>query len=300
MTIIELNISSENFSLKELYISENNKVLVINYFQLYYFLSSFFNLAKSKIYIGNNKLDSKSAYIINLLDYESIVNQLVLKKGSLLYDYLIDEINEKLEDSNTKEELDTILIKIINEALKDKTLDYNIEFDIDLEKTISNYAKINIDLSIENYISIIKQLIINMKKRNLKKQIIIFLNTNIFCDKLDDLNDVFLFKFYSNDFPNILINDEIENIDRAYLINQLKLNWPCDIKTNIINDIINKFFLNISIKLDVEVEDYILYVGYKLISKILSLNKIKCKYVGNYENIPQLYKNFINLIEKTN
>ena len=81
-------------------------------------------------------------------------------------------------------------------------------------------------LYFENYIKVIKQLIYNLKKKNLKKIIILLVNTNLFKDELDDLDDIIIFKFYSRKIPNIMISNEIINIDLNLLSNQLLLNWP--------------------------------------------------------------------------
>lgn len=109
----------------------------------------------------------------------------------------------------------------------DKTLEYETEFNIDISKIVTNYIHFKMDLSIENYIKSIKKLIINLKNKNLKKSIIIFINTNIFGNDLDDLEGVIIFKLYSKNFPNIIVNNNVENIEKQILINQIKLNWPC-------------------------------------------------------------------------
>ena len=89
MIIIELKINNHFLTVSELYVEKVNHLLVLNYNTLYYFLNNFFNSQEAQIFLGNYKIDYKSAYIINLLDYESISNQLILKKGTILYDYLI-------------------------------------------------------------------------------------------------------------------------------------------------------------------------------------------------------------------
>ena len=293
MNIVEIKINNMYITINELYINKINSLLVLNYRTLYYFLNSFFNNQDSQIFLGNYKIDSKTAYIINLLDYESISNQLTLKKGTILYDYLIDEVISKIEDTNLEEELELKLSNLVKEVLTDKTLDYDTKFNIDISKIITNYINFKMDLSIENYIRIIKQLIKNLKNRNLKKSIIIFVNTNIFEDNLDDLEGITIFKLYSKQFPNIIVNNNIENIDQNILINQVKLNWPCEIEIDKINNIIQSFSYDISLNKKIIIDDYIKYVGYILISKILEIN-IDCKLNTNINNIPNSYKNFIN------
>lgn len=293
MIIIELKINNHFLTVSELYVEKVNHLLVLNYNTLYYFLNNFFNSQEAQIFLGNYKIDYKSAYIINLLDYESISNQLILKKGTILYDYLIDETISKIEDTYIEEELEIQLKKLIEEVMIDKTLEYETEFNIDISKIVTNYIHFKMDLSIENYIKSIKKLIINLKNKNLKKSIIIFINTNIFGNDLDDLEGVIIFKLYSKNFPNIIVNNNVENIEKQILINQLKLNWPCEIENKTIYEIVENFAKDVSINKEIYTDDYMKYVGYVLISKILQLN-IDCKLTSyNINNIPSCYINFI-------
>lgn len=293
MIIIELKINNHFLTVSELYVEKVNNLLVLNYNTLYYFLNNFFNSQEAQIFLGNYKIDYKSAYIINLLDYESISNQLILKKGTILYDYLIDETISKIEDTYIEEELEIQLKKLIEEVMIDKTLEYETEFNIDISKIVTNYIHFKMDLSIENYIKSIKKLIINLKNKNLKKSIIIFINTNIFGNDLDDLEGVIIFKLYSKNFPNIIVNNNVENIEKQILINQIKLNWPCEIENKIIYEIVENFAKDVSINKEIYTDDYMKYVGYILISKILQLN-IDCQ-LTNYDTnkIPSCYINFI-------
>lgn len=84
--MIELRINNKLLD-TNVYIENYNYITVDNHKTLYYFINSFYNI-KTDIHIGNYKVDLKSCYIINLLDYESISNQLQLKKGTILYDYI--------------------------------------------------------------------------------------------------------------------------------------------------------------------------------------------------------------------
>lgn len=287
--IIELKTYSNSLNISELFIERINNVFVDDYCKLYEFLDLFFNNEK-KLYIGNYKVDSKSSYIINLLDYESIANQLTLKKGTILYDYLIEELNEKTELTDIKEIVDMKLKCLLDEVTSNKTIDYDFNFDIDLSKIISNFIKFDIDLTIENYIKVIKQLIYNLKKKNLKKMIVILINTNLFKEELDDLGDIIIFKFYSKNFPNIMISNEIINIDLNLLTNQLLLNWPTNIENSKIKNIIKRFFKDFA--REMITNDIELYIGYKLIIKLLDLS-IECK-LEEENYLPEIYKNYIN------
>ncbi len=293
MNIIELRTTSNKVIMKELYINNINNIFVNNYKTLYEFLNLFFN-TESNLFLGNNKIDNKTCYIINLLDYESISSQLTLKKGTILYDYIINEIDETVEITDINEEINNKLLFLINGVLNDKTIQYDFEFNVDISKIINSYISINIDLSIENYIVNIRKLIHTLKEKNPRKNIIILLNTKIFANSLDDLDNVYIFKLYSNHMPNILIKDEIINLDKTLLINQLLLNWPYDTKEEDINNLIENFFLKYSISNILTIDNLNEFVGFKLISKILNL-KVDFNVNNNLnESIPDLYKNYIN------
>ncbi|MFR5891892.1 MAG: hypothetical protein ACLUG4_05370 [Bacilli bacterium] len=68
----------------------------------------------------------------------------------------MDEVISKIEDTYIEEELEVQLNKLVEEVLIDKTLEYNTEFNLDISKIIVNYIQFKMDLSIENYIKIIK------------------------------------------------------------------------------------------------------------------------------------------------
>lgn len=157
-------------------------------------------------------------------------------------------------------------------------------------KIISNYININIDLSIENYVKIINQLIVNMRKKNIKKQIIIFVNEHIFNNSLDNIENVFMFNFYSKQFPNLLFSEKVINIDKSLLINNIRLNWPCDISTNDIEKLLI-LYIDYSTYNKVVVNDYKQYLGFIIINKILEINK-DVRLVYN-DIIPEIYENCI-------
>lgn len=294
MIIIELKIFSNHFSLSDVYLEKRNNIVVFNYKKMYTFLNCFFNSQEYNVHIGNYKIDQKSAYIVNLLDYESISNQLLLKKGTLLYDYLIEEVTEKVETTDIKEVMEMKLEQMINEALEDKTIEYETNFSIDINKIIVNYVNFKIDLSIQNYIKIIKKLLYNLKIKNMKKTIIILVNTKIFNDSLDEIENATILKFFSNEFPNILISNEIMNIDKRLLYNQLRLNWPCEISDKLVEELILSFFQDYSVLEVIHTRDYIKYIAYVIMSKLFQID-VKCKLsTTSNEKIPSVYLNYLN------
>lgn len=290
--MIELRILDEQLHIDNLYVENINHILVSNYYSLYSFLNTFFT-NDTAIFLGNRKIDNKTSYIINLLDYESISNQLQLKKGTLLYDYLMEEICENVENFGIEEELEAILFNLVNKTIENKTIEYDIDFDIDIMKVITNYIQFKIDLSIENYIKIIKKIITNLKNKNMKKSILIFVNTHIFGNSLDSLDNVTIFKFYDDAFPNIYIGSKIVNINQELLLNQLRINWPCEISDNLLRRYIQNFVLDMTNQI-ITTENYQKYVAYMLISKALQI-QINCHLeIVSLDAIPDSYIKFIN------
>lgn len=291
--MIELkNVDLEN-GFSELYINNVNYVSTNNHKKLYYFLNLFFN-QDNRLFLGNIKIDSKNTYLLNLLDYESISNQLILKKGTLLYEYIIGDLIEQAELSDIKEIIENKLEILLNDIVTNSNIEYKYNFNIDISKIINNYINISMDLSIENYLNIIKILIKNLKQKNMKKRIIVFINEKIFDNKLDDIEDIICFNFNSSKFPNILIGDEIINVDLNLLVNQVILNWPCTIEIEKIELIILKFFKHIQINNDIYAQNIEEYIGFKLLTKILNLNMNILFNTENVENLPLIYKNYIN------
>ena len=136
INIKELKIISNNLEAVELFIENINNIIISNFETLYYFLNSFFDLNNNNVFIGNKKIENKNTMIINLLDYESICHQLELKKGSLLYDFIINDINVNVENSDIKEEIENRLLLSIKELNLNSVLNYDFEFDIDILKVI--------------------------------------------------------------------------------------------------------------------------------------------------------------------
>ena len=120
--------------------------------------------------------------------------------------------------------------------------------------------------------------------------IVILINTNLFKDEIDELEDIIMFKFYSKEFPNIIISNEIINIDLNLLTNQLLLNWPTNIENYKIEYIIKRFCVDFS--KEIITNNIELYIGYRLIIKLLNLT-IECK-LEEQNCLPEIYKNYIN------
>lgn len=288
--MIEMKSLKNNIVIKDVYINNVNTILVKNYEKLYYFLN-ILTSQNSDLLIGNTKIEKKNSIVINLLDYDSIINQLSLKKGTFLYDYLINEVDYSANIKDVKSDIDKFVQTIIKEKL-DSTLEYDISFDIDISKMISSFIEFNINLSIEYYVSIIKKIIKAIRENNNKKIIIILINSKIFKNSLDDLEDVYIFKFFDSSFPNILINDEINNVDLDLLELNLEKNFPLYINRENARNIAINFFDQLRVNGTIIAKDYEELVGFNIINHILNIkNKICC--LLDHKIMPEIYVNFL-------
>lgn len=291
--MIELrNVDIDN-GFSELYVNKINYVAVSNYKKLYSFLNLFFT-TPNKLFLGSIKIDNKNAYILNLLDYESISNQLLLKKGTLLYEYILGDIIEQVELSDIKEIIENKLEYLLESIVKNSNIEYNYNFNVDISKIINNYINISMDLSIENYLNIIKTLISNLKQKNLKKQIIILINEKIFGNSLSDIDGILCFNFNSSFFPNILVANEICNVDLDLLVNQLIINWPCTISNDKLEKIIKKFFKQLQTNNEIYAHNIEEHIGFKILIKILNLNLNSIFDIQENLHVPDIYKKFLN------
>lgn len=289
--MIELNIISDNFVIDSIYINNKNNVLVKDYQTMQKLLSAFFDLSNSEITIeiGNKKLDNKKAHIINLLDYESIYSQVSFRKGSIIYDYFLGEINKKLEDVNT--EINNYLENIYKPINDGSILEYNLNFEVDIVKLVTNFGIINNKMDLNKYLAILKKLLHDLIINNPRKTFIIFTNDKIIGDVIDDIEGIYIFKFFGQGPYNIFIDKEVLNFDYDTIINYMKLYWPVeksiiDIKI-LLDRYIKEFYLN-DISKFYEVELYI--VAY-LFCKVMKIDKIN-DYCGDL-TINNSYNSFI-------
>ena len=288
--MLELYAKNEQIEILDLFIERVNYIKVFNHVSLFSFMDIFFNRGERDLFINNVRVDLKNSFLVNLLDYESICNQLTLKKGTIIYEYLIDELVECSDNENVKEETEFFIKEKIREYL-DKSIEYEFNFDIDISKIINNYVRFDIDLSLKNYIGIIKILIEKIHEKNPRKRIIIFVNYKLFGDLLNDIDDATVFIFNSSCMPTILIGNEIQNFDKDILANNLILNWPCDISREEALGYIAEYM-----KQDMESQcqqlSYKEFVAFALIEKITQFGM---KFILKEEpEIPPLYKKYID------
>ena len=191
--MIELNIISDKVKVDSLFLEKKNNIIVENYHVLQNFLSVFFDInnPNNSIEIGNKKIDSKKAYVLNLLDYESLFLQTSLKKGSLIYDYVIKEIEDKLDEAN--DQINQFLDRIFSETVSNSVINYNLTFDIDVVKLATQFGEFENKIDSREYLKVIKVLLQSFIEKNKNKTMIVLTNENIIGTVLDDMDSIIIF-----------------------------------------------------------------------------------------------------------
>lgn len=292
---MELSIFSETIKAENVFINKNNNILVANYFTLYNLISELnkINTTKSNVILGNKSLTSKNAVCFNLLDYEKISEQLSFKKGSILYEFLmsilVGEISEKEQDINNY--LEDFLITIKNSI----DFSFDIEFEVESQKLISNFMCLNINDSINELVEKTVILLEKYIEKNPNKSVICLVNNHLFQDKLEKIENVYTFNFNNMREYNLLLTNTLDTYEHDLLVNHIKMNWPYDIESEEVSDLINIYNKNYLSKGEFLIKDFKIYI----IGMLLNFH-----YQSNFQlliedkNIPENYLNFIISLQK--
>lgn len=294
--MIELNVIAKNFKIDTIFINKINNVIVENYQTMYEMLSTFFDINNSEtiIEIGNKKLDNKRAQVINLLDFESIFYQMSFKKGSIMYEYLLTEINIKLEDLCS--EINLFLEEIFKPIIDSSIIDYTLNFEVDSVKLASNFGVFKNNVNLKKYLEILKKLLEDLITNNPRKTFIIFTNDKLINDAIDDLENVFIFKFNGNGPYNIFIDKDVLNFDYELIINHYKLSWPTDISRHDLRGILNRYISEYHQNSITEIYDVEMYVAAILFNQVMNIHK-SVSFCGNFNKIENSYIEFIKRLK---
>lgn len=251
-----MRIDSNNVSCEDLFIVQNNSLLVINKVNFYNFMGLFYDLLEKdnqgSIFIGNKKLDSKNVILINLIDVSSIYNQVRFKKGSLLYEYIVDEISESIKDK--AEEISDYLDELFYKNTSRTLFEYNVNFSIDIQKLFLTFSELDLDLSLYEYVKKVDNLLNRIIERNPKKTFIIFKDYEYFDLDFISRENVYVFEINSPKEQNIIIANEVKNFDYEKTISYFKLMWPLDIEKKALSNLLNQY-INLYLKNNLRITD---------------------------------------------
>ncbi len=297
--LIELNIISDKVKVDSLFLEKKNNIIVENYHVLQNFLSVFFDInnPNNSIEIGNKKIDSKKAYVLNLLDYESLFLQTSLKKGSLIYDYVIKEIEDKLDEAN--DQINQFLDRIFSETVSNSVINYNLTFDIDVVKLATQFGEFENKIDSREYLKVIKVLLQSFIEKNKNKTMIVLTNENIIGTVLDDMDSIIIFNMYAKSGYNVFIDEQVLNFDFHVVYNHIKLNWPIDLERQKINEIVDRYIGVFHANKLTEIYDIEMYIAGVLFNKVMHIDR-KLMFKGNLLEIAEPYREYIKSIEITN
>ena len=126
MITMKMKTSEEELQLD---ISKKNSILILNKLTFLKFYNNFYQVFENKnkdieIFLENKLHDSKNAFLLTLIDQTEILENLNFKKGSLFYEYIMNQIysNENLDNDIIFYDLENILKNI------QKTSKINVDY----------------------------------------------------------------------------------------------------------------------------------------------------------------------------
>ncbi len=245
--MIELCLEKNNQE-HEILISKYNGLLYRNLEQILDFYRYFEEVLFEKdegvnIIIGNKKITSKDFILINLLDVQSILDNLKYSKGNLLYEY--SNIIIENFDIELNVEISNYLEEKLNIIKKEFCFDSHLSFDTSIIKLFSNFAQFKPLISTEKINEKIEKMLNYVLIHNINKIFIIFINSDLININVNNNDNVYIFdiSFNQNIMKyNILFTNEIINLDYELLMNSIKLNWPTVYQENQIKHSVESYF----------------------------------------------------------
>ena len=298
--MIELRVNSNSLFVDDLYIENENNIAILNKNYFFKFVYCFYDIfieksTENKIYFGNKCIDTRTAIFINLLDYYSLFNQMVFKKGNIVYDNVLNRISNYYNNSN-ENYLNNLLNSELNESKTKTGFDYTVDFEIDIQKIISNFGNLKINTNLEDFDNTILKIIKETIESNPSKLIIIFQDKDLVKTSLNINENVYTFTINTNKQPNIIFSNNIKNFDKNLLISHIKISWPISIKNNEINIIVESYIKDIIIDKHKRTNDYNTYIINYIFSKLNNIY-IDLVYEKNNQNIPLEILEYINSID---
>ena len=260
----------------QLDISKKNSILILNKLTFLKFYNNFYQVFENKnkdieIFLENKLLDSKNAFLLTLIDQTEILENLNFKKGSLFYEYIMNQIysNENLDNDIIFYHLENIL-KNIQKTSK-INVDYNI--DEDLEKLILSQVEFNIKVNFEDINEIMNFMFKNYLEKNVNKIGIIFYDSSLISLDIDlfescyffDINEKKEVKEY-----NVVLGEEVKEFDLNFVINRLENIWPVEFNREEVIHRVEKYWKSKLIDLRLEVLDETSLILYSILDKMFN------------------------------
>lgn len=275
--IIKLQIQS-NQELLELNIKKHNNCILVQQEGLFKIYCSFreVTLEKNKNYsikIDNKLLNSKEYVLINLLDYNSIRDNLTNKKGSLLLEYFCEKI-KNLDFIDT----DIILEKIVDIGKKIVTesgIQISFEIDENITKIIFEILKFqNNAVNFDEIIQSIQFLLYETISLNIMKTYIVFYDSSFLPLIFNNYENVLSFNVSkSEEIYNLISLAEVKELNISKIKNEIEKVWPLSCNEKFIDELLYEYYHSkISLnRLFAKTEEEVIF--FNIMNKLLNFHK---------------------------
>jgi len=293
--MIELSIEKEGF-LESIDIKKYNNIIFTKPINLLNFYKTFDYLINDrdeniKIKLGMKYISYKDYILVNLMDIDSIINELKYKKGTVIYEY-VNNILENL-DYEYKIEIDKAVEKTFDEIKQKLCFKSHLSFDTDISKLFNSQATFFPIIDDLDFIDTLKNVLSEVLLSKINKTFIIFINSDLINYDFSNHDNVYIFDISTKNNIleyNIIIDSIVKNFDDEMLFNYLKLNWPINSSDSEIKNVSNiyfKYYINQEI---IETNESNILIVSKLINKILNFDK---KIIFDENKIEDIVKSFL-------
>lgn len=231
---------------KELNISKQNKILILNKLKFAEFYSFFYRVIKLKeksvlIYLGNKLIDNKSVNLFSFMDITEILEQMNFKKGTLLYEYFISCF--RLEENIDVDILLYDLVDIVKSVINNSGFDIDYEINEDVEKMLFSLVDFKLNYSFDNVVPLFLKILEDYLEKNNNKINIIFYDSELIDCDVSKFDSCYVFDISDKkDFTdyNILCWEKIDEFSLDSIMERLELLWPVEfdeeeVKESLIN-----------------------------------------------------------------
>lgn len=273
--ILSVNDSKEE---KIVSIAKENNILVLSKLEMLKFFNLFYQTLKLKkkeikISIGNKNLDYKNTILLSFCDYTEILENLVFKKGSMFYEFLISNIQDSIDLDN-----DILLYDISNivqNTLESSELNINFEMEENIEKVILDFVQFDLKYEIKDLVNILNQLLTKFIEKNTTKNIVVFYDSELFDFPFSSFDNCYSFDISNNKIIktyNLICDNNINEFEYKLLKNKLENIWPIEFLEEEIINYINEYFVKRALRIPLIATTEQEYLTYILMDKIYENN----------------------------
>lgn len=287
--------------INDMLFSKENNIIYRNLNQVLTLYRNFDEVINEKneniiIKIGEKRVTSREYILINLIDFQTILDSVKYKRGNILYEY-ISILFENL-DFGVQIETNLFLEKIFGVIQKEFCFNSHISFEDNLFKIFNSCADFKPIINDSEIVLKIQEILDYIIKIKMDKKFIIFINSEYLKIDINKNDNIFILDINS-DKPmnqyNIIFLNEIQNFDINILLDNIKLNWPINYIDSEVEQSLGKYFKFYYNKEIVDDKDEKVLIIAKMINKMYDFNQ-KIVYSDNCSN--NIIKSFLDNFKK--